>query len=70
MSNHWRKLDHIAFLLMFPFLLFMTWYPALLYPTNGDYAFLIISCCGMAAFFLWLIALIYDLKEHERNGIH
>jgi len=52
---------------MFPFLLFITWYPALLYPINGDCAFLIISCCGMSTFFLWLIALIYDLRE-RREG--
>jgi hypothetical protein len=52
---------------MFPFIFFITWFPAFTYLAKGDYEYLIISCCGMATFFLWLIALIYDLRE-RREG--
>jgi hypothetical protein len=66
MKSHWRKLDHIAFLLMLPLILFMTLYSALLFSMgDGNYAFIIISVSGLICFFLWTIALAYDLMEEK-----
>jgi cell division protein FtsW (lipid II flippase) len=62
MSSHWRKLDHVAFLLMLPFI-FVMFIASLAYKVSKDYMQLIVSSCSLALLFLWIIALAYDLTE-------
>ena len=58
------KLDHVAFVLMLPFIIFITLLSARLYSIdNKDYASIVISVSGLALFILWLIAFVYDLME-------
>ena len=60
--SHWRKLDHVAFLLMLPFI-FVMFIASLAYKVSKDYMQLIVSSCSLALLFLWIIALAYDLTE-------
>jgi cell division protein FtsW (lipid II flippase) len=62
MSSHWRKLDHVAFLLMLPFI-FVMFIASLAYKVSKDYMQLIVSSCSLILLFLWIIALAYDLTE-------
>ncbi|MEM3622792.1 MAG: hypothetical protein QXR76_03360 [Candidatus Bathyarchaeia archaeon] len=67
--SHWRKLDHVAFLLMFPFIFAVVLYPSLLF-SMGDrnLAYVVISMCGLVLFALWCVALAYDIEESKMCG--
>ena len=58
MSKHWRKLDHVAFLLMLPFIL-----AVLILCLVGNLFWIEVSGCVLLL--LWLYALSYDLKEEK-----
>jgi rubredoxin len=58
MSSHWRKPDHIAFLLMLPFIL-----AVLILCLVGDLFWIEVSGCVLL--FLWLYAFSYDLEEEK-----
>lgn len=53
-ASHWKKIDHIAFALMLPFLVLEFFQHNI-----SNYVILIV---------LWLIAFIYDLYEHYSEG--
>jgi hypothetical protein len=68
MSSHWRKLDHIAFLLMLPYILVLLIYPFIFYnPFEHYYSmrffFFVIAFSSFCLLCLWLIAFCYDLAE-------
>ena len=56
--SHWKKLDHVAFLLMLPLLCFML----LISMVSSEIAnpYLILTCL-----LLWSIAFFYDLTEKK-----
>jgi hypothetical protein len=67
MSSHWRKPDHrIAFLLMFPFIVFITLYPLYSFGERNVNAILI-SAIGLILCFLWIYAFSYDLEEEKER---
>jgi hypothetical protein len=65
MASHWRKPDHIAFLLMLPFI-FAMFISSLAYNVSKDYMQLIVFFCSFTLLFLWIIALAYDLTEESK----
>jgi hypothetical protein len=57
-KSHWRKPDHIAFLLMLPFIL-----AVLILCLVGDLFWIEVSGCVLLL--LWLYAFSYDLEEEK-----
>jgi len=55
--SHWKKLDHVAFVLML-FVLFSAFGTSIIYPTSPVTLILII-----VGIILWFIAFDYDLME-------
>jgi hypothetical protein len=74
MSSHWSKLDHVAFLLMLPYILILLIYPFIFYnPFEHYYSmrffFFVIAFSSFCLLCLWLMAFCYDLAEekYEKN---
>jgi uncharacterized coiled-coil protein SlyX len=58
MKSHWRKPDHVTFLLMLPFIL-----AVLVLCLFGDLFWIEVSGCVLLL--LWFYALSYDLEEEK-----
>jgi len=64
--SHWKKLDHVVFLLMFPFIVALMAFSAyarfVLFEPN-HLLHLLYFLIGFFLLVLWLVAFLYDLLE-------
>jgi len=64
--SHWTKLDHVAFMLMLPMILLSLLVSAFSVEVKGD-VMMTIAFLNIGCFFLWMIALCYDIWEEWKG---